>query len=345
MRLKVFTAATVAEARDLAHADLGADAIVVSAQEPAGGQAARVTAAVDDDPDLDLGPAEAETWAAPDMVDGVRQTLAFHGVPEGTARRLLAAAAAAGGPDPVAVLAAALDRVLAFAPLAGATAGGTLMLVGPPGAGKTLATAKLARRRRARPAGPCARPVSADTGTGDGARLAALLRPWDLAPVQAAADADALAAAAVAAAGTGTALFIDTPAANPYNARDATWPPLGRLIAAAGPSRSWSWPGGDAAVEAADHARAFAALGARRLLATRVDVARRLGSLLAAADAARLALAAVTGDADAGRAVTAIDAAALARLLLPDPAAAARPSHRTPSAEEAGSPRKSEAAS
>ena len=46
--------------------------------------------------------------------------------------------------------------------------------------------------------------------------------------------------------------------------------------------------GGDPA-EAADLAEAFAGVGASRLLATRLDTARRLGAILAAADAAPLA--------------------------------------------------------
>jgi flagellar biosynthesis protein FlhF len=44
-------------------------------------------------------------------------------------------------------------------------------------------------------------------------------------------------------------------------------------------------PAGLDPAEAADQARAFAALGARLLVATRLDMARRLGGILAAAEA------------------------------------------------------------
>ena len=50
-------------------------------------------------------------------------------------------------------------------------------------------------------------------------------------------------------------------------------------------------PAGLCADEAADLARAYARAGARHLIATRLDFARRLGSVLAAAHAGRLSLA------------------------------------------------------
>jgi len=49
-------------------------------------------------------------------------------------------------------------------------------------------------------------------------------------------------------------------------------------------------PAGQDPAEAADQALAFAPLGARHLLPTRLDLARRLGSLVAAAAAADLML-------------------------------------------------------
>ena len=49
-------------------------------------------------------------------------------------------------------------------------------------------------------------------------------------------------------------------------------------------------PGGMDPAEAADLAAAYAAAGASQLVATRLDLARRLGGILAAAAAGRLAL-------------------------------------------------------
>ena len=66
------------------------------------------------------------------------------------------------------------------------------------------------------------------------------------------------------------------------------------------------------------------------MIATRLDVARRLGALLAAADVGRLAFAGVTAGPHAAEAVGPLSPLSLARLLL-SPIAAALP---LPSREE-----------
>jgi flagellar biosynthesis protein FlhF len=79
--------------------------------------------------------------------------------------------------------------------------------------------------------------------------------------------------------------------------------------------------GGDA-VECAEQAAAFAEIGASLLFGSRVDAARRLGGLVAAADSGRLALCGFGVSPQIGSGAQAADAALLARLLLPDEAAA-----------------------
>jgi flagellar biosynthesis protein FlhF len=74
--------------------------------------------------------------------------------------------------------------------------------------------------------------------------------------------------------------------------------------------------GGDVA-ESAEIAEAFAAIGAGRMIATRVDLARRLGGLLSAAQAGRLAFAEVSVTPRIAEGLTPINPIALARLLLP----------------------------
>ena len=66
--------------------------------------------------------------------------------------------------------------------------------------------------------------------------------------------------------------------------------PATALAAAAQADLVLVLPAGLDAHEAADLARAFAALGARHLLPTRLDAARRLGAVLAAAEAGPLLL-------------------------------------------------------
>ena len=156
MRLKTFTAPTMAEAMDRVREELGDDAIIVSSQ--AGGEAGdcSVTAALEP-PD----PAGNETEATPQPDPGadanadaggddgetallVRQTLVRHGTPPRLVARLARAVAAEAAADAVAAFAVALAAAFRFSPLPGPGTRARLMLVGPPGAGKTISAAKLA---------------------------------------------------------------------------------------------------------------------------------------------------------------------------------------------------------
>ena len=246
------------EAMAAIRAELGEEAVILSTRRVAGGM--EVTAALDPRDD-------APPPLAPPVGSGAPSPLARHNLPAALAHRL------GGG--------AGLGRHLAFAPL---PLDAPLLLAGPPGAGKTLTAAKLAARLVLSGAPPLL--VTADgRRAGAAEQLAALARVLNLELSVAAAPA-AL-AAALARRRPGQAVLVDMPACDPFDAaaaralaalRDATH---GRpvLVLAAGLD----------AEEAAETARAFHLLGARHLLPTRIDAARRLGGVLAAA-AAGLAL-------------------------------------------------------
>ena len=96
---------------------------------------------------------------------------------------------------------------------------------------------------------------------------------------------------------------------------------IGALIAASGAEPVLVLAAGGDARESAMLAEAFGPLGAGRLLLTRLDLARRLGSLLAAADAARLRFSSVSTAPGAAAALVPLNPVSLSRLLLPGPAA------------------------
>ena len=79
-------------------------------------------------------------------------------------------------------------------------------------------------------------------------------------------------------------------------------------------------PAGGNALDAADMAQAFADIGAKRMIVTRLDVARRLGCLLAAADQCRLAFSGVSITPRVAKGLNGITAATLARLIMPQEA-------------------------
>ena len=150
MRLKTFNARTMSEAMKMVRDHLGEDAIIVSTQRGEGGKGVRLTAALDGaDPEFDGAP-ETTSGKPPvkkrDTVEYLSDALSRHGVPPNLAERMLRSATTLGIDDPILALAGALDDVFSFQPLNDAKPQKPIMLIGPPGQGKTLTVAKIAAR-------------------------------------------------------------------------------------------------------------------------------------------------------------------------------------------------------
>jgi flagellar biosynthesis protein FlhF len=254
MRLRVFHARNATLALTAVREALGEDAVVLSTRRVGGG--VEVTAALDlAEPEL-IEPEPDPTDTSPELT-----------------RHNLAPGVAAGfiGQD----LAAALAARLSFAPL---PLDRPILLVGPPGAGKTLTCAKLAAR--AKMAGHAPIVVTAD-GARAGAveQLAAFTRLLRL-TLAVAALPEAL-AKALCAREPGQMALVDGFGCDPFDEAQAER--LHRLIRAADAVPVLVLPAGLDAEESAEIARAFHMLGARHLLPTRLDMARRLGGVLSAA--------------------------------------------------------------
>ncbi len=328
MRLKTFTAPTMAEAMDLVREQLGADAIIVASQTGGGGGDCRITAAIEEadpaslpePPDNDTAvqtPVDAGDTGTGETAALMRQVLVRHGTPPRLVERLASSAAVPSAAGPAAAFAQALAEYFAFEPLGTPAAGARLMLVGPPGAGKTITTAKLAARARLAKT-PCA-VITTDTRRAGGVeQLQAFTNILEL-DLKVAEDAAAL-GQTLASLNADSVVYIDSGGANPFSRGDMEH--LKALIAAADADPVLVLPAGGDALESADIAAAFAAVGCRRLLVTRLDMARRLGSLLAAADAGRLAFSDVSINAQVADGLSPLGALSLARLMMPDAALA-----------------------
>lgn len=257
MRLKLYRAASTAAAMALVRAELGPDALILSSRRCTGG--VELTAA--------LEPVE-EMPPPPDR-------LAWHGVPP-----VLAAAL------PASRLAEALAATLRFAPLPLDGDDPPLLLVGPPGAGKTLTAARLATRLVLAGVPPLV--VTADAQrAGAAEQLAAYTRLLGLS-LTVAADPEML-QRALARRQAGAPVLIDAPGTDPFRAEQRA--AIAALAEAVGATMALVLPAGLDPSEAADLACAYAEAGATLLVATRLDLARRLGAVLAAAAAGQLALA------------------------------------------------------
>lgn len=310
MRLKAYTAATIAEAMQQIREELGDDAAIV-ATETANGSI-RVIAAVDAaEPPPAAAPSAPATpsprlvaWPhaaaprttspetqrrAPQRINGaaaLTRALDHHGVPEPLVTALLEGHIADAAP--AAALADRMKDVFRFANLFDRKETSPVLLAGLPGAGKTLVAAKLAARAVLR--GQPVRVITTDIGSaGAVEQLTAFTKAIDVELETADGPAALARVVAQRPGGVRPLTIIDTRGVNPFDAVEMAG--LAALIVASRADPALVLAAGGDAREAAEMAEAFADIGCVRLVATRLDIARRLGGLLAAAAAGRLALA------------------------------------------------------
>ncbi len=310
MRLKSFTGNSLPEAMQQVRDAMGVDAIILSSQAAEDGTGVRVTAALEDSPLDDLH-FNDEPASYCDL-DSIAEALSFHRTQAGLFDRLVGAAAAMNAPDSVMALAGAIDSALTFAALPPPLSSRPTMLIGPPGAGKSATAAKLCARARLAGCHPAI--VTMDTAKSGGlAQAAAFSKALDAELLQV--EHPSALPDAVLACGNNRFVVIDTPGANPFLESD-----LARLAEASETARAETvlvLPAGGDAAESAEMAAAFKGAGARTMIATRLDTARRFGSLLSAAAAGPLALLAASDSPHIGEPLRPLNPVALARIFLP----------------------------
>lgn len=290
MRLHTTRAARMSDAMATLRGELGEDAVILVTRRVAGGVEITAAQQAGDEP-LVIAPEPAPAMAMP-------PALRRHNLPPALGQRL------SGAP-----LATRLAQQFRFGGLP--LDAGPLLLAGPAGGGKTLTCAKLATRLVLAGTPPLL--VCADCRrAGAAEQLAAFARVLSL-PLAVAATPAAL-AKALARRVPGQAALVDMPACDPVD--DAAVRRYAALAEAARGAAALVLPAGLDAEEAAETARAFHLLGCRHLVPTRLDVVRRLGSVLAAAAAADLALAEAGTGPDVATGLTQLDAAWLAERML-----------------------------
>jgi flagellar biosynthesis protein FlhF len=315
MRLKLYRGASMAEAMASVRRELGAEALILSTRRV--GDGVEITAALEPDagppPPLVTArlavPGEerepevlsahpspqrgAPATALPPWVraaapihgdarprdDARAAALAFHGVPETLARRLLA------GPLPFALAAAFRFAAAPLAPDAP-----PMLFAGPPGAGKTLTVARLASRLVMGGTAPLV--ITAD-GKRAGAteQLAAFTRLLGIDLIVACTPA--MIARALTRRVDGAPVLIDGPGTDAFDPGQQD--EIRGLAASASATVSLVLPAGLDPVEAGEIAAAHRHNGATLLIANRLDGARRLGGILAAAASGLALIEAGTG--------------------------------------------------
>lgn len=256
MRVKVFQAPSIGAAIAMVRDELGPDALILASQSSEHG--VEVTAAHESPP--------LPSTDAPIQEQDVDWS--WHGIPAPLAARL------AEGE-----LISTLQTGFTFATLPSERAGSSVLLVGPPGAGKTMTVARLATRMKL--AGQDSHVITADgRRAGAAEQLAAFTRLLGLTLIVAGTPSQL--ARAIARRPDRTPILIDTPGLNPFEAADRNY--LLECQSVAKAEIVLVLPAGLDPAEAAEMAAAFKQLGATYLVATRLDQSLRLGGLLAAAE-------------------------------------------------------------
>jgi flagellar biosynthesis protein FlhF len=255
MRVKLYRAPAIPAAMEQVRRELGTDALILATRRTAEG--VEVTAAV-----------EAAAEPAPPAIDANRlAAFEYHRLPPAIARKLEA------GPLPFALTAAFRFGRLTFGP-----GSRPLLLAGPPGGGKTLTTARLAARLVVHGIHPLV--ITADDRrAGAIEQLSAFTRVLGL-PLVATSDPIEL-KGALAEREDNVPVLIDAPGLDAFDTRERD--ELAILAEIANAAVALVLPAGIDTAEAADIAAAHAVAGATLLIATRLDLARRLGGVLAAA--------------------------------------------------------------
>lgn len=315
---------------------LGDEAVIVATREEKGGKVVRVTAAVDpDDYNEDAfggaggapafethgrnAPSSAETWLQYDdeedeaaVAEEITDAMLRHAVPEDIMDQILSCVTIIGFDEPGVALIAALEHLFHFAPITAKASNKPIILVGPPGAGKTLAAAKIATRGVMD--GMNVGVISTDVVRAGGIEQLQSFTKLLGVDLQKAQNPQELAALTSRLSGC-QRVVIDTPGTNPFNPQDVKT--LAKLISAVDADPYLVLPGGMDAEESGEMARVFATVGVHKLLPARVDIARRLGGLLSAAHHGGMSFADASNTPKVADGFLSLNPKNLARLLMP----------------------------
>ncbi len=330
MRLRTFTAPDMPTAMKMVRDAMGDEAIILSSEPQKGKKSITVTAAHDggDEPIFPTAtpPKTISSASAENIRSELQSVLRFHNVPEILISKIFNKA----DPRELASIEAlhqmspkrdqqpftrlALEKTLShyftYAPLDFSTPQ-RLMLVGPPGIGKTLTIAKLAAHLSINK-----KPVTVfttDTKRAGGVeQLQAFTNILEL-ELQVATTPESL-ARAIKKISPAEHIIVDTAGCNPYDREEMK--EINHICTASSLEPILTLPAGGDSLEAIDIADAFLTMPVKRLLITRADTARRFGGVISAAASHKLAFSHISASSSIIDFLEPMDGAALTQMLL-----------------------------
>ena len=246
------------------------------------------------------------------VIEEITENLLRHTVPDEILEAITSHAAVLGIDEPRLAMLSALENLFRFTPLPNTASKTPYMMIGPPASGKTLACAKMAARSAMN--GLNVAVISTDTERAGGVeQLKAFTDLMDI-DLRVAKTSNALKETLLKTKKFDQ-VIIDTAGTNPFDT--ASLKNLSKLTHMIDLEPILVLPANMHADEAGETAEIFAKLGAKGLLPTRVDVARRLGSLLTASYYGNLYLAEISGTARVADGLSQLTAKRLTQLLMP----------------------------
>lgn len=273
MRLKTFFAPTIQEAMTQVRRDLGEDAVIISTLQEKSG--VRVTAALERQSPKVAGHTPS---SKDELIEHLTRCVSFHGVPSPLKERLIAMGeqtSAVHLEDAATLWSPWFTDQARLSGLVTRFETKTILLVGTPGAGKSVTLAKLAVEALLE--GRKVRILTLDEGKAGaieqlstyGSHLKVDVSSC-YAPKEVALHMKNL--------DPGELMLIDTPGINPFSRQDVEF--ISECVFATQCVPHWVFSAGCDALEALEMAEIFKDLGVREIIHTKGDVARRHGALL-----------------------------------------------------------------
>lgn len=325
MRLKSFYAKSMTEAMRQVKKDLGEDAIIVNSREESNGWI-KITAAIErkamhfeepvkkeSKPSLGKKQRDEGSYTEDDIQEIITDAMLKHRVPANISDKIISTAMTVPGNNPRIVFMDTLNKIFSFKKAPASNKSEKIMLVGAPGAGKTLMTAKFAAKFVMDGEDPAV--LTTDTARAGGIeQLSSFLKILNI-PLYTAKNVGELEDKMEIISKKHKAI-IDTGGLNPFDPKEMKF--LASIIKTSGFTPTLVLPAGTDAEEAAEMAMAFSILGVKQLIPTRLDFARYYGGILSAADRAGLYFSESSHTPEVANGILYLNSEVIADLLIPN---------------------------